>query len=87
MIMTEEEMDEQIELMQNETQYQYADKENGIMDFLVKMLVELKVRQHSEYIKDWLRSHDDLELDPIIENEVIRVIDDATNSFIRELKE
>lgn len=31
MIMTESEMDEQIELMQNETHYQYADDEVGGM--------------------------------------------------------
>lgn len=57
------------------------------MDELVKMAFELKIRQHCEYIKDWFRNHDDLELEPIIENEVIRVIDDATNLFISEMKE
>lgn len=57
------------------------------MNELIKMAFELKLRQHAEYIKDWLRVHCAAELDPSLESEVVWMIDEASSSFIDQLKE
>lgn len=46
-----------------------------------------KVKEFVAYYIQWLSSHDDLELEPILEYEVIRTIIDASECFEKERAE
>ena len=57
------------------------------MEKIVRLALELTVRHYAAYLKDWIRSKNDLDLEPSLENEICRVIDDSLEMFVSEMED
>jgi hypothetical protein len=55
-----------------------------VTDNTIRLAQLAALYKFRDYQKEWLTSHNDIELEPELEEMILEFIDDTTMSFIRE---